>query len=62
MQYYIYCTQGFGIRFCMICNFVNTKEPLQKVIESGYDTWQQCILFLRKTDQTGYVSVELEKK
>ena len=42
-------------------NFVNTKEPFKKLVNQGMILGNSAYIF-RKTDQTGYVSVELEKK
>ena len=42
-------------------NFVNTKEPFKKLVNQGM-ILGNCAYIFRKTDQTGYVSVELEKK
>ena len=41
-------------------NFVNTKEPFKKLVNQGMILGNSAYIF-RKTDQTGYVSVELEK-
>ena len=40
---------------------MNTKEPFKKLVNQGMILGNSAYIF-RKTDQTGYVSVELEKK
>jgi len=42
-------------------NYVNTKEPFKKLVNQGMILGNSAYIF-RKTDQSGYVSSELEKK